>query len=269
MIIRSKSSFPGVVGLDPDAITLIAAMTTAPDAARQQLISDHIVALKAAGVWALLDIYYIMAAHHEQASRLNWKNPAAFTLEANGGITFTTDRGWQGNGSTGYLNTGWIPSVNGVNYALDDASLWVYSRSDLTTGAQDMSANGPSGGVTWVRLRNANGIGFARVNQSTTAGHQAEATVSDSLRLFVSRRIGTQIEVIKDGVPGAENTSSATILTPVSIPIAARNNNGTYVDFSPRQYASAGAGAAMSESQHAALYDAQQNGILAAVGAAV
>jgi hypothetical protein len=94
--------------LDPDALTLIAAMTVAPNAARRQVISDHIVALKAAGIWALLDAYWMLAAHDEQASRLNWKSPGDFTLAPAGVIAFTTDRGWQGNGSSGYLDTGWL-----------------------------------------------------------------------------------------------------------------------------------------------------------------
>jgi hypothetical protein len=274
MIIRSKSSFPGVtVGLDPDAVTLIAAMTTAPDAARQQLISDHIVALKDAGIWSLLDIYYILAAHHEQASRLNWKSPGNFTLTANGGITFTTDRGWQGDGSTGYLDTGWIPATHGVNYQLNDASFGVYSRTDVENVGVAMGARRDdltrllyffprSTADTGNRF-----IGF--INQNGTSAPRSVAN-SNSLRMHAMRRADSaSIGFLKNGsqVGTLSKTSSALVDFPVFI--SGLNENGSLLAPDTRQYASAFAAAAMSEAQHAALYDAQQNGYLAAVGAAV
>jgi hypothetical protein len=270
MIIRSKGSFPGVVvGLDPDAVTLIAAMTTTPDAARQQVISDHIVALKAAGIWSQLDIYYIMAAHHEQASRLNWKSPGDFTLTANGGITFTVDRGWQGNGSTGYLDTGWIPATHGVNYTLNDASFGVYSRTDTQGPYTDMSANSSIlSRLSNVSLWNNTGQFHTRVNQAS-AGNVVVGS-SSSLGFYVARRTASAAQQnLRNGSVTGSNTTSSTAATEREFFIGARNDNGAAVEFSPRQYTAAFTGAAMSEAQHAALYAAQQTGILAAVGAAV
>jgi hypothetical protein len=274
MIIRSKGSFPGVVvGLDPDAITLIAAMTTAPDAARQTLISDHIIALKAAGIWSQLDTYYMMAAHHEQASRLNWKSPGNFTLVANGGITFTVDRGWQGDGSTGYLDTGWIPATHGVNYQLNDASFGVYSRTNLQQDSSDMGAT--AGSVTLASIIFARGLtGGAAGRLVTRINHNTQdapaiAAVPNSTGLSVARRTNSSDhQAFKNGAEVAAATR-ASGLTTLEFYICARNGDGTPVAFSTRQYASAFTAAAMSEAQHAALYAAQQNGYLAAVGAAV
>jgi hypothetical protein len=273
MTIRSKSSFPGVVvGLDPDAITLIAAMTTAPDAARQQLISDHIVALKADGVWALLDIYYIMAAHDEQASRLNWKSPGDFTLVANGTITFTADRGWQGDGSTGYLDTGWIPATHGVNYALNDASFGVYSRTNSNESIVDMGAiESPTARLTHFALRFpvSSGDQAGMINGPLSGG--PTVAITNSTGLGAMRRIASNSQRhIRNGVDIGGNTTASTALGQIAFYISARNTtSGTAEFFSTRQYSLAFTGAAMTTAQHGVLYDALQNGYLAAVGAAV
>jgi hypothetical protein len=260
-------------GLDPDAITLIAAMTTAPDAARQQLISDHIVQLKADGVWALLDTYYVMAAHHEQASRLNWKSPGDFTLTVNGDMTFTTDRGWQGDGSTGYLDTGWIPATHGVNYTLIDASFGVYSRTNIQNNGIDMGIRfsidtDETNLSTWPLTDSQSRY---RISISRVSGKQVIWTDTNSIGFRVARRSSASaMQAIVNGSQVAQNTSSAASqLNNLSFFISARNEGGTAGDHTPRQYASAFTGAAMSEAQHAALYAAQQNGYLASVGAAV
>ena len=254
--------------LDPDAAILIAAMTIAPDAARRQLISDHIVALKAAGIWSQLDTYYMMAAHHEQASRLNWKNPDSFTLTASGTITFTIDRGWQGDGSTGYLDTGWIPATHGVNYTLNDASFGVYSRTNTNAGI-DMGANeSPTVRLSQIAIR-ISGFQGGMANGPLTGG--LLVLVADSLGMGAMRRAASNSQrALRNGVDIGGNATASVALGQIAFYIGARNTlAGTPEQFVTRQLASAFTAAAMSEAQHAALYDAMQNGYLAAVGAAV
>ena len=254
--------------LDPDAATLIAAMTTAPDATRQQLISDHIVALKAAGIWSQLDTYYMMAAHHEQASRLNWKSPGNFTLSTHGTITFTTDRGWQGDGSTGYLDTGWIPSSHGVNHALNSASYGVYSRTNSQQNGFDMGAEtNILFDYSRMTLRNTSNQGRAHVNQATSF---PRPSMMDSRGLILSRRSASNaVAMFRNGSSVGGDDAVSTGLPNVAFAISATNRAGTVVDFASKQYSLAFTAAAMSEAQHAALYAAMQNGYLAAVGAAL
>jgi hypothetical protein len=258
-------------GLDPDAVTLIAAMDVTPNAARQQLISDHIVQLKADGVWALLDTYYVMAAHHEQASRLNWKSPGDFTLTANGGITFTTDRGWQGDGSTGYLDTGWIPATHGVNYALNNASFGAYIRTHSETnvrtimGARDIASTISAK----MAILFSTDSTIARVNTDTNVNQAAISSVLVGLNAGRRSAVNSQ-NVVRNGAIVATGTASSENIPIYAFYISATNNGVNPVgEFDNRPYASAFTGAAMTTAQHAALYDAQQNGYLAAVGAAV
>jgi len=251
---------------DPDAVALFAAMTTQPNAARKTLISDTIVALKAAGVWSLLDAVWFMAAHDSQASRLNWKAPTSFTLAEQGTIAFTTDRGWQGNGTTGYLNTGWIPATHGVNYTLNDASFGVYSRTDTDNATFDIGAvDAPATNMAFMQARNS-GTFRPRANQNTVATTFAVPT---SLGLSVARRVNSsQAQGVKNGILLGSGADSSTTMPSFSFFIAARNNGGSPESPTIRQYALAFTAAAMSEAQQLALYTTTQ-AYMTAVGAAV
>lgn len=132
MAMNSEAAGGGAsVVLEPETETLVAAMTPEPDFARQIVINNLIVALKAAGIWSLLDVLWVFAAHAQQPATLNWKAPASFTATPVSAPTFTVDRGFTGNGTTSYLAPGWSPDT-GVQYQQNSAHLAGWS---LTAGA--------------------------------------------------------------------------------------------------------------------------------------
>jgi hypothetical protein len=248
---------------DPDAVTLFAAMTTQPDTARKTLISDTIVALKAAGVWSLLDAVWFMAAHDEQAGRLNWKDPASFTLSEQGVITFTVDRGWQGNGTTGYLNTGWIPATHGVNYQQNDASAGGFVQLAVLGGL----GGALSGGLTGPILQVLRGDGN-RINSLFVAGTGLAPAIS-SEGFYVTRRTASDAQqMLTNGTIDATNTAASSTRPAVALYIGARNNNGTADLFSQNRLAMFFTAAAMSAAQQLSLYNTTQ-AYMTAVGAAV
>jgi hypothetical protein len=255
---------------DPDAVALFAAMTVQPNAARKTLISDTIVALKAAGVWTLLDAVWFMAAHDEQASRLNWKAPASFTLSEQGVITFTADRGWQGNGTTGYLDTGWTPSVHGVNYKLNDASFGAYMRQHSGTnartlmGARDLASGSSSRMSILLTVTST----IARVNTGTNLNQASVGSIANGLN--VARRSASNSQfVFRNGVSVATGSATSQGVPQFAFYIAATNNGADAVEeFDDRQFSFAYTGASMSEAQQLALYNNVQ-AYMTAVGAAV
>lgn len=97
--------------MDADAAVIIAAMTVTPDASRQAQINDTVIALKAAGLWSLLYMLQVYAAHDEQAARVDWILPSRIATRHNV-ATFETDLGFRGNGTSMYLNTNWSQSDN-------------------------------------------------------------------------------------------------------------------------------------------------------------
>lgn len=92
---------------DPDALALIRRMTVRPSPKRQRLINKTIVGLKTAGIWVRLDAFYMLAAHTEQASFLNWRQNR-FNCVQVGAQSFVADRGFKASGQTTYLRTGFV-----------------------------------------------------------------------------------------------------------------------------------------------------------------
>ncbi len=74
-----------------------------------------------------------MASHDPQAARINIKNPAQVAA-VNGSLTFTTDRGYVGDGSTGYLETSVADNAGG-NLSQNTASIFAYVNVEPTAGS--------------------------------------------------------------------------------------------------------------------------------------
>lgn len=90
----------------PESLAIFAAMSPQPDSARKALINSTVSSLISSGIWAELDLLYILAAHAEQPAQINWKNPGTFTLTKNNSPSFTVDRGFTGNSTNAFLNSG-------------------------------------------------------------------------------------------------------------------------------------------------------------------
>lgn len=267
MGVRLTGGGAAAPALDADAATLIAAMTTEPDATRQGLIDDLIVGLKTDGVWAELDELWVTAAHAEQAALLGWKR--AHDLTAVNAPTFTTDRGFTGNGTTSYLNTNFVPSTDGVQYTQNDASMGVYSRTNSQLGRNDMGGRTSSNsGRAYFQVRTTGDLFNVDFNNAAFANRPSVANTNSS-GFFAGRRTGASAtQALKNGAVVATGTDSSSSLTNVALLIGGYNDAGTPGSFSTRQYAAAFVGAAMSEAQQLALYNRLQT-YMTAVGANV
>lgn len=201
-------------GLDFNAAALIAAMKTQPTETRKATINNLVVALKLAGIWSKLDVLYLMAAHDVQAARLNWKDPSIFALTAvGGGTTFTTDKGFQGNGSSTAEACGYVPSTNGVNYKQDDASLWVWAnlnQQDTNPACGRVAAIGYH-----LLTRNGSNAMGGRLNDndtSTRSNSDARGLCGVSRPAASTKRywrngaqVGADLAVASTGVPSANS----------------------------------------------------------------
>ena len=93
---------------------------TLPSASQQVLQNQLVVDLKAAGVWSKLDTFVVFATDGDSDFALiDWIRLTDYT--AVNSPTFTTNEGFQGNGTSSYINTNYNPSTSGVNYTLNDA----------------------------------------------------------------------------------------------------------------------------------------------------
>lgn len=155
------------VAYSAEATALFARFSTPPDAARKLLIDNLIVSLKDAGVWSKLDALYVMAAADAQAAQRNWIGDI-FNLTPQDSPTFAADRGYTGDGSTSYLNTGFNPSTAvAPKYTITSGHIGLVSRTNLANGAGDSFDMGGSVRTFLARSVAASGTMLGRIQTAT------------------------------------------------------------------------------------------------------
>jgi len=102
--------------------------------ARQNLIDSVVKFCKTNSCWTG-DALWVYANADTGSANLNWLSGAtdSFRCVRNGTITFTADKGYTGDGATGYLNTQFRPKVSAVNYTLNAGSVALYVHDNIST----------------------------------------------------------------------------------------------------------------------------------------
>lgn len=243
-------------GYLPEASALFARMTTPPSTARKALINTLIGSLIDAGVWSESDCIYVMAAHDAQAARLNWIADQ-YNLTPVNSPTFTTDRGYAGDGSTSYLNTGFAP---GNGKALqDDHHFALWNRTNV-------AANVANAGSSLLSI----GTRSATDSYATRSAHATASVVANAngSGFFALRRnIGASYMRSRNAVGFADSGSSSSAFSGTStIFIGGRNNAGLTTPSSD-QIAHLGVGGYFDGTALTAYYNAL-NTYMTAIGAA-
>lgn len=248
--VGSGGALGSVVSYDPAAVAIFNAFTVPPTTARKQLINTCVVSLKTAGVWQLLDCLWFMDAADSQAAAINWINPATFTLTNVGSMSFIADRGFTGNGSSSYLNTGYVPSTAGLGLALNDAH---YSGWSLTAAAAG-SANRIIGNVASTTGRSlilprntgdlvtglVNGSSGTTISNASTQGH-----------FLANRAASNATTIYKDGASIGTTADASNSLPTQAVTLGRDTTN-----FASLQLAGASIGRSLTSGLVTALYNA-------------
>ncbi|MES2442780.1 MAG: hypothetical protein V4574_08105 [Pseudomonadota bacterium] len=253
-------------GRDAAANALIARMTSAPGEARAGLIDALVRGLKDAGVWAKLDLLYLLAAHDAQAARLNWVE-AAHDLTAVNSPGFTVDRGYAGDGTASYLDTGWAPS-GAVHFVQDSAALGCWLNAGTDTGsdfAVAMGARDASNGAFVGPRGTANAI-RGRVNQAASSA--SSGSVATRLGFTALSRTASNLVSCYRGASlnGGFATASSGRAT-VSLYLGCLNASAAFSNGCDNRIAAAFAGAGLNAGEVAALH-AALSAYLTGIGAA-
>lgn len=106
---------------------------TLPSGGQQTLQNDLLVALKSAGVWSKLDTFANFATDGDSNFALiDWKRLSDYT--AVNSPSFTTNQGYKGNATSSYIDTNYSPLTSGVNFSLNNASVYLYVKEEATLG---------------------------------------------------------------------------------------------------------------------------------------
>jgi hypothetical protein len=158
-----------------EAQTYVEAMSVEPTEARKALIDTLVGGLKADGIWTKLDWLCLLAAHDAQAARLNAVSTGQL-LTATNSPTFTTDRGYAGNGTTSFLDFGEAANAAGNQYAQDSAcaGAWCNLGAAPTTTTAHLSHDG--GIRLRVTARSDGGNEVYAINDATNSTLRASAS---------------------------------------------------------------------------------------------
>jgi hypothetical protein len=182
----------GAAPLQAETTALVAQMTVTPSAGRQAVINEAIYALKNAGLWTLCDFLFVFAAHDGQAGLVNWINPGqvASTVAT---VTFTIDRGYNGDGVSGYIGAGFNWSAL-TRFTQNNAHIgaWIQSGG---TATQPIIGSPTTQRVTL--LPRSAGLMSSRLN-STVSGTSATVAQASGHSL-TTRSAATNYDQHKNG----------------------------------------------------------------------
>jgi hypothetical protein len=172
-----------------------------PIAAQQVKQNKLIVDLKAAGIWNKLDTFGVFAVQTTDGSSnfalIDWKRLIYYTGIPT--LTFSTNGGFTGNGTSAYIDLNYNAATQRVNYGDDNAHqmIWMKTAGSISALA---SSNFASGRSNIQRLSSANN----GINSSlATSGSATAMTVGF---IMYSRNNSTTYNRYN-------NTSSADIMT--------------------------------------------------------
>lgn len=214
---------------------------TLPSSSQQALQNQLVLWLVNKGIWSKLDLLYIFANNGgADFSRINWINPSLFELTAVNSPTFTSNVGWAGNGTSAYLNSGWIASTHAVNYTIAKASYGckIVAGSAGNSSYRELGVgNGGIGVGAYIRARNLSGLIEWRINDDF---NRTVSTDSANYFWHVNRvaASGTASkEIFRNGSSLSSAADNGTEIPGYEWPFLAINNVGTIQNFTNRTLA--------------------------------
>lgn len=92
-----------------------------PSTGQQTLQNQLMIDRKAAGLWDKDDTFALFAGSNADFALIDWKRLTTYT--AFNSPVYTAATGYKLNGASSYISTNYNPSVDGVNYTLNNAGL--------------------------------------------------------------------------------------------------------------------------------------------------
>jgi hypothetical protein len=142
---RQRFASGGGGGFDADYQAVLDYATTQgytlPSASQQIIQNQLVIDLKTAGIWSKLDTFGVFATDGDSDFALiDWIRLTDYT--AVNSPTFTTDEGFQGDGTSSFIDTNFNPFTQGVNFQNDNASRGSWVRVPISGEYVDGNANG-------------------------------------------------------------------------------------------------------------------------------
>jgi len=239
---------PKATGFDPDAQAFItAAGITNPT--QQGAINTLVVDLKGYSIWTKFKAIYPIVGGSASSHAVNLKTPGTYNLTFASGVTHSSN-GMVSNGTTGYANTNFTPSTDGM--LLNSAHLSFYSRTDSNIYQVEMG-NWNGTASTLILIRQA-GNGTVRMNNGPV---NVDFANTNAQGFYLSNRTASNIiKAFKNGVSQVTSSQVSNSLPNNNIFLLAFNDTGLIQYYSTKQCAFASIGDGLTDTEAANFYSA-------------
>jgi hypothetical protein len=231
--------------------------------AEQIAINTLVVELKSYGIWNKMKAIYPMVGQPGISSSFEvyLKDPTKFRGTFYGGWTFSST-GAAPNGSTGYMDTNFLPSTSFTN---NNTHISIYSRTDASAGSACLIGTSKNANaIPLITIYARDSIAGYTMDAYSYVGGRISVTsaISSAAFLINTRTSSTTFKAFRNGTQfGATNTNeNLNNITTCDRPVflGALNLNGTAGQFSNYENAFASIGDGLTDTDAANLYTAVQ-----------
>jgi hypothetical protein len=245
---------PAAVELEAETSAWIAEVVNnggSVSAGRQIVVNTLIAGLKTDGIWTKLDRLWLFAAENEESALTDLVGLTLAT--AVDSPTFTADDGYNGNGSSSYVDTTYNPATQGTNYVQNSASagIWVIAAPAQSATAVAMGLQVGTDYAADLTLRYVDDNTYARIN--TAVDSLDEPTLGAGLYM-IDRSGSNNSDLYKDGVSVDSGVAASVAVVSGNFFIGARNTGGSPGNYATDVISSGVFGGALSSTEHGNLY---------------
>jgi hypothetical protein len=217
--------------------------STTLDSTRKGQINTLVLSLKAGtDNWSKHFGIQCYAGPNDAGSLFNWVNRWEFFPTKNGTISHTANKGYTGNGTTGFINTKFKDTLSSFP-TQNSTVVYVWN---LTNSAETASIFGISNGgapQTLLQPKRADTSKAAADLNSASPANQTTASITNPQGLWALRRtVSGSFEIWHNGVLVETITATSSANTGLEYFVGAQNTSGSAGGFSARQFALFGIG---------------------------
>lgn len=193
-----------------------------PSTDQQAKQISFISALMDAGIWDSLDVLYVFATDGDSDfATLNWKNPSTFKCTKVNSPTFTANEGFNGNGTTSYLDTEWDPATNGVNFTQNENGIFCHVNDSLSGFPYGNEGAGTTGQNLIAQVA-------GNLLYSNNSGGSGSVANTNDIALYHNRRVASnEAKVYKNGVLLGTAAVASNGFSSQDMFVCAFNDNGS------------------------------------------
>lgn len=251
--------------IDPDALKWRAAVIAAGGPVsdvQKRRVSTLIRSLKASGVWSTLDRLWLHAAENPTQALADLVTRATATT-AGHAPTFTAGRGFQGNGTSQYIDLGFNASTAGGKYTQNDAMMatWVETAQSDASRADYIGNDFNNYGL----------IGQLNVTQAEFGINSASSLTGNFVTKVglwhLQRTASNAVAAYQNGLAFASNSAASAVTANDNFLALAADQVGSPTNFTNGRVSMSAIGKSMTTGQISAFYNALR-AYMTAVGVA-